>query len=184
MNRLSTSLPLSDGRIAVIRAPVPEDAAELVALNRATALDYGNLIPEPEEVLTDVDAQRSILEDALEARGSGFQLAAFVGEEAAGSVTLFSVGLAKLSHVVELGMAVRPGFKGIGLGRALLGAGLSGAASRTALSKVVLRVLANNEPALRLYKSAGFEEEGRQVNQVRFRDGSFRDVIWMARFLR
>ena len=45
---------------------------------------------------------------------------------------------------------------------------------------VVLEAFADNEPALRLYRRAGFVEEGRMRNYARRADGSFVDAVIMA----
>jgi RimJ/RimL family protein N-acetyltransferase len=178
------SLLLPDGSEVLLRTPRPADAAALVAFNIATAEDYGKLVPEPGEVLSDVGVQREMLEDAEEGAGSSLLLGAFVGEMVAGTVTLFSVGLVKVRHVVELGIAVHPAFRRMGIGSTLLSAALAHAESQPVLEKVVLRVFGDNEPALQLYRSAGFVEEGRQRGQYLFRDGSRHDAVWMAKFLR
>ncbi len=49
------------------------------------------------------------------------------------------------------------------------------------LHKIYLRVFSDNERAVRLYRSLGFEEEGRLRQQV-FKDGVYRDVTLMAIF--
>jgi RimJ/RimL family protein N-acetyltransferase len=174
---------LAGGRVALIRPPRPEDAEALTLFQNAIAEDYGHLVPEPEETLTDVEAQRRLLEDAR-AGTTGLLLAAFLDNRIAGTATLFRVELKKVRHVAELGLAVAPGFKGLGLGRALLGAALGWAAGDgRGLRKIVVRVFADNAPALGLYRSAGFVEEGRQAAHYLFRDGTYRDGIWMAKFL-
>jgi len=50
------------------------------------------------------------------------------------------------------------------------------------LHKIYLRVFAHNDRAYRWYKSLGFVEEGRLKDDVRRRDGTFGDVIIMARY--
>ena len=52
---------------------------------------------------------------------------------------------------------------------------------RLNLRKVSLDVLASNERALAMYRTLGFSEEGRFVDQV-FVDGAEHDVIRMALF--
>ncbi|MBM7646151.1 RimJ/RimL family protein N-acetyltransferase [Scopulibacillus daqui] len=37
--------------------------------------------------------------------------------------------------------------------------------------------------AMHVYKKMGFKEEGRQVNQIRFEDGTYVDDILMAIYL-
>jgi putative acetyltransferase len=168
--------------VVLVRRLVPDDAEALVLLNVECAADYGRLAPEPEEVLTDVDVQRSMLEDEDESR-PGLLLGGFVDGALAGTATLFSTGLAKTRHVAELGLAVRPSFRRLGVGRALLEAVIEDARCRSRLRKIVGRVFADNEPALALYRSLGFVTEGLQRGQYLFRDGTARDSLWLALFL-
>lgn len=48
--------------------------------------------------------------------------------------------------------------------------------------KVLLHVLSTNEPAIALYRGAGFEEEGRLLRQFHL-DGRYVDDLIMARHL-
>jgi UDP-4-amino-4,6-dideoxy-N-acetyl-beta-L-altrosamine N-acetyltransferase len=47
--------------------------------------------------------------------------------------------------------------------------------------KIYLRVLADNERAIASYKKAGFEPEGKSVDDV-FIKNEFRTIVWMAAF--
>ena len=67
-------------------------------------------------------------------------------------------------EVVYLG--VSPGYRGLGLGGALLERAIE-AAARAGGERVVLSVDAANEPALMLYRRFGFGETGRKVAWIR-----------------
>lgn len=71
-------------------------------------------------------------------------------------------------------IAVDPAYRGQGLGRELLDACLADAARRGA-ERLVLEVRETNEPALALYRSAGFTELARR--QRYYRDGSTAVVL-------
>ena len=58
-------------------------------------------------------------------------------------------------------IAVAPRSQGRGLGRALLGALVAEAGSR-GCTQLLLEVRDDNEPAITLYESAGFERQGRR----------------------
>ena len=75
-------------------------------------------------------------------------------------------------------MGVIAGHRGRGLGRALVGAVID-AARRAGLEKIELSVYASNVPALSLYRSVGFVEEGRKVRGRKV-DGRYDDVILMG----
>ncbi len=96
------------------------------------------------------------------------------------------VGLLALSvagyGVAEFAMCVHPGWRGRGVGGALVEAG-GADAGRLGAHKVSLQVWPHNEPALRLYRRHGFVEEGRLRRQYRRRNGELWDAVVMARVL-
>ncbi|WP_235988876.1 GNAT family N-acetyltransferase [Aquibacillus kalidii] len=52
------------------------------------------------------------------------------------------------------------------------------------LEKICLEVFSNNTLGIHLYKRFGFREEGKQINQIRLKDGSHADVVFMSLFLK
>ena len=90
----------------------------------------------------------------------------------------------KLHHHADLGMGFIKSARGLGLGRAILQAGLDWAAAHAEIEKVHLGVFPENTPALTLYRAIGFREEGRQVSFFKQPDGSRRDNIVMGVFVK
>ena len=81
--------------------------------------------------------------------------------------------------VLALGMWVLPERRGQGGGRLLAEAALE---SRPAdVHKIELDVFIDNEAAIGLYRSLGFEEEGVRRDHYRREDGSLRSALIMAR---
>ena len=81
-------------------------------------------------------------------------------------------------HVGVLGMGLLPEFRGQGLGDRLIRQTLA-AARALGLNRVELSVRENNEGAITLYKSAGFEIEGLERNATKV-DGVYENVVLMA----
>jgi RimJ/RimL family protein N-acetyltransferase len=81
--------------------------------------------------------------------------------------------------VLELGMWILPECRGQGGGRLLVEAAL--AAVPADAHKVELEVWPDNEAAIALYRSMGFEQEGLRREHYRRLDGSFRSALIMAR---
>jgi RimJ/RimL family protein N-acetyltransferase len=81
--------------------------------------------------------------------------------------------------VLSLGMWVLPGWRGRGGGRKLVEAAL--AARPQSVHKIELEVFPDNEAALALYRSTGFEQEGLRRDHYRREDGSLRSALLMAR---
>jgi ribosomal protein S18 acetylase RimI-like enzyme len=82
-------------------------------------------------------------------------------------------------HVLHIsGLAVDPGCRRRGVGKALLDAAAAEARARGA-RRLTLRVLAPNEPARRLYERAGYVVEGVMRGEF-FLDGVYVDDVLMA----
>jgi [ribosomal protein S18]-alanine N-acetyltransferase len=79
----------------------------------------------------------------------------------------------------ELSMLVGRGWRGRGVGSALLLAAIDWARDHR-LHKLCLEVFAHNSPAIALYRKTGFVEEGRRARQYRRASGEFWDSIIMG----
>jgi RimJ/RimL family protein N-acetyltransferase len=92
-----------------------------------------------------------------------------------------SIGLrpTEADGVLSLGMWVLPQWRGRGGGRMLVEAAL--AARPPDVHKIELEVFPENEPAIALYRSFGFEREGLRRDHYRRKDGSLRSALIMAR---
>jgi len=85
------------------------------------------------------------------------------------------------SHVGVLGMGVVAGYRGRGIGRQLIGAALAAAQGR--FEQVDLDVYGGNAAAQRLYRGAGFVEQGRKRGGRKV-DGVYDDILLMTRFFK
>lgn len=82
--------------------------------------------------------------------------------------------------VAEFGMALLDGWRGRGLGTGLLRAATDWAIDAGA-HKMSLEVWPHNEPAIGLYRRAGYVEEGRRHRHYRRRNGELWDSLIMGR---
>ncbi len=97
-----------------------------------------------------------------------------------GHLLLDPLPLAQNSHVVSLNIVVHPGATDRGIGRQLLVHAIDWAQRNPAVEKIELRVRAGNARALHLYRTLGFEEEGRLRRRLKLADGSYGDDIIMG----
>ena len=81
--------------------------------------------------------------------------------------------------VLSLGMWILPGRRGEGGGRMLMEAAIAGVPAE--VHKVELEVFPDNEVAIGLYRSFGFEQEGLRRDHHRRDDGSLHSALLMAR---
>jgi putative acetyltransferase len=84
-------------------------------------------------------------------------------------------------HKAELGITVHDDYQNMGIGTALLNHMLDVARLKK-LKKVYLMVNTDNNKAVRMYKKAGFEVEGKLCREICF-NGKYRDEYRMAIFL-
>ena len=89
----------------------------------------------------------------------------------------------RLCHSIEIGLFVKKDYRTKGLGKIMLRAFLAWASQTERLRRVELHVHENNQAALALYRSFGFEIEGRRYHALREDDGTFADDIIMAKML-
>ena len=93
---------------------------------------------------------------------------AFSGEELVGAVSLEFSCKTKTKHkALVIGMYVLPAHRGRGAGRALLGAAIDHAKSRSGTMLLTLTVTQGNEAAIGLYRSLGFEVFGTEPMAIR-----------------
>ncbi len=84
-------------------------------------------------------------------------------------------------HTCEFGMSVLLEFRRQGIGRELVRRILKWADGR-GLGKAELNVFSINLPAIGLYTSMGFAEDGRRENAVGLKSGGFCDLVHMSRY--
>lgn len=90
-------------------------------------------------------------------------------------------GTPKTAHVRYLDMAIRDGYRSLGIGSALMDYSVSWAKER-GLEKIILEVFSSNTPAINLYKKFGFEVEGVNHGAVKLL-GEPADIVQMGLFL-
>jgi len=113
--------------------------------------------------------------------------AALFARTAAGSVVAVAGGqVVGFIHVEvsrhgfgEFGMLVDRGWRGRGVGSALVQAAI-GWARDQGLHKLCLEVFAHNAAAIALYRRSGFVEEGRRIRHYRRANGELWDSIVMG----
>jgi L-phenylalanine/L-methionine N-acetyltransferase len=113
-------------------------------------------------------------------RDGHFPLVACVGGEVVGHLALSVYMNPRTRHSGHFGIAVRDDWQGRGVGTALMEACLGLADNWLNLTRLDLRVYADNAPAIALYEEFGFELEGTH-RRFAFRNGEYVDAHVMAR---
>lgn len=110
--------------------------------------------------------------------GNWPHVVAVVDNKIVGWCDISSIHRQVAEHVGSLGIGVLDGFRGMGIGEALMRAALD-LAKRKGLTRIELTVRENNTRAIELYKKLGFVAEGLHQNAIRI-DGKYENYISMA----
>jgi putative acetyltransferase len=160
-----------------IREARQEDAPLLAAAQRAIARVPGKLASRPDEIHD--DGLRQTIAHLRDPRRGVFLVAERAGS-LVGHAFLESLPLAATAHVVRLTMAVHQGHERQGVGRTLMNELVGWARSSAHVEKVELQVRSSNEPAIALYRSVGFVEEGRKTKRLKIGPNAYLDDVYMA----
>lgn len=86
---------------------------------------------------------------------------------------------ARTHHCTNLGIGVLLEYSGCGIGKAIMTALIDYARGTESIAKIELQVRKENQRAIKLYKSCGFEVEGISKRSL-FIDGEFYDYVHMG----
>jgi RimJ/RimL family protein N-acetyltransferase len=156
-----TTVHLRDGRNATLEWVTEDDASEMIAYLEAISGETDFLTFGPGEFGMTVDQEVVFLRSRADPL-RGMMMKTVVGGEMVGNALLSRSPRQRIRHVAELGLSVRRDFWGAGLGSALCKTVFS-EAKRAGVSRVALKVRADNVRAIRLYERLGFSHEGRLI---------------------
>jgi RimJ/RimL family protein N-acetyltransferase len=172
---------LPNGDELIIRPPVPEDAAGLLASFQRLTGETDYLLFTPAESLElDVASETDYIHTYLD-NPRQMLLLALVKGEIIGSLNVNHSGLHKKAHTAEIGIAVESQWNNMGIGRRLLTAMFRWAEAQQWLHLVYLHVFSTNEKAMQLYRNFGFLECGRLPQGIMQKDGGYVDLVTMYR---
>lgn len=111
------------------------------------------------------------------AEGNVVSVAAFDGDRMVGNCDIFRRTLQDVRHTGVLGIVIVEGYRGVGLGEAMIGTALS-QASKIGAWAIELEVFATNAHARHMYEKLGFATAGVVPKKMQ-RDGMFIDSVQM-----
>jgi L-phenylalanine/L-methionine N-acetyltransferase len=165
-----------------VREATPSDAAALLAHLKALAAEPGINVPlAPDEITTTLEQEKALLAD-IAASERAIMLVAEAEGALVGELSVKAISTRRaVRHVATLGMSVRAGWRGKGVGRALMTEAIAWAET-AGITRIELYVYARNAPAIALYEKLGFAIEGRRRNFIREGDAYLDDLV-MAKLL-
>ena len=158
----------------IIRSINVNDAADVNEMRRQDGVRENTLGLISETVMKSEDFLKN-LDDNFH------MLVAQVEEKVVGISGLSIMKNPRLRHSAIIGISVNKDYQGKGIGKKLMRSMLDLADNWLMLLRVELGVIVDNERAINLYKSFGFEIEGKKRYAV-IRDGEYVDEYIMARY--
>ena len=176
------NITLKDGRNAILRNPQPGDASALIEYMKVTAEETLFILRYPEEISMTVEQEERFLENMLnDARN--LMVMAEVDGEVAGNAAISAVGMRqKIQHRCSVAITLYKKFWNQGIGTALMEL-LLDKAKECGYEQAELEVAKSNERAIALYKKVGFRETGYIWRALKYKDGSYNDLILMVKEL-
>lgn len=175
-------ITLKDGRKCILRNGTEADAKGALDVFILTHEQTDNLLTYPDEITMTVEDQEKYLREKTESENE-IEIVAEVGGRIVGTAGIFCVGdKDKLRHRAEFGISIDGEYRGLGIGKGLTKACIS-CAEKAGYAQIELDVVADNENAIALYKSAGFVEYGRNPRGFRSRHTGWQELVLMRKEL-
>ncbi|WP_042198561.1 GNAT family N-acetyltransferase [Paenibacillus camerounensis] len=164
-----------------IRSAIPGDAKKLSALRLQVDGETEHMDRIPGEDYIDEEGFKAIIEKDTN-HPHNICLAAEMNGQIIGYSRCAGYDLRRFLHKAEFGVGVLKEYWGFGIGRNLLKASIDWADANGITKMILSGVLEMNEPAVRLYKSLGFEIEGLLKQDRILSDGKYYSTYMMARY--
>ncbi|EDL65730.1 GNAT family N-acetyltransferase [Bacillus sp. SG-1] len=159
-----------------------DDAESILDIQRDVITENKYLISLPEEFDKTLDHQRTRIQRILENKRETL-IVAEKDEKVIGFIVFESPNRKRLSHTGSFETMIHRDYRGIGIGKMLISELLTWARENPLIEKVSLGVFSTNKRAISLYKSMGFEEEGRKNKEIKIGEKEYADDILMYKFV-
>ena len=167
------TIPLKDGRTAILRSPMPEqDAADMrqYLLDICGETPYVLGYPEDWGYLT-VEKEQELLQRHLD-DPNGLMIVAEVDGRIAGNCHIgFNLKL-KTYHRGSVAIGLRQVYWNLGIGTAMFREMIDVARQRGSVTQLELEFIEGNSRARALYEKMGFRITGMRPNAIRLKDGT------------
>ncbi|MEM9545921.1 MAG: GNAT family N-acetyltransferase [Bacteroidota bacterium] len=177
----ATKFSIKTGEDIIVRVAELKDARDLLEM-KLEYLKNTNTIPLVEnEYPNSIELEKQLIERLKDEQNSVLLIAEHKGH-LIGNLDLNGNQRSKLFHTGVVGMGIRQGWRGLGVGSALMNALLDWTSTNSHISILWLEVYDSNSAGKMLYEKSGFKECGRIKNF--FQEGdTFIDKITMVRHL-
>ena len=176
--RYNQTVILKNGKEALLRNGDAADGRVVYEVFNAAHAETDYLLSYPDENSFDPEQESQFLEEKTKSPDE-IEIIAIIDGKVVGTAGIEAVGRKhKLRHRAELGISVLKEYWGLGLGKALTKACIQ-CAKEAGYTQVELNVVAENEAAISLYQSLGFEEFGRNPRGFNSRINGYQELVYM-----
>lgn len=171
------------GKEIIIRKAIRQDAKELV--------DFANLVFDTSDTTLTSSGEFRFTEkteaDFIDnmniVSDNSIMLVATHDDKIIGMLGFHGSRFRKNKHTGIFGISIHPLTRNEGIGKILITTLLIWAKEHPIIERVELSAFSHNDNGLHLYRSLGFEEEGRKKKAAKLKDGSYVDMILMNQFV-
>ena len=178
-------IKLKDGRNALLRPPVPDDAETLIDFLKRASAETDFLLRGAEDSVMSVDDERKFIENNRKSENQ-LMICCFVEDNGeyrfAGNCGLGFNSRRKTAHRASIGIAILKEFWGNGIGTALMNEADRAARERGVL-QLELEFIEGNSRARALYEKCGFRIVGVHPDAFRMLDDSLKNEYLMIKKL-
>lgn len=173
---------LKNGKSVTIRKPKVGDAVAIINVMTIADTETLFLARNPGEFCTPVEHEKQIIENVL----ADDDVEWFVAEYENKVIGQCSVGLVKRNaryrHRAEVAFVILKDYCNLGIGGKMMEECIKWC-KKNGVTQIELDVVKNNERALKMYQSFGFEIIGIKENALRYQDGTYADEYLMVKKL-
>lgn len=164
-----------------IRRPTSDDAEKMLEYLRTVGSETDNLTFGADGYPITLEGEKKFLDFMLDSKTSAM-FAAFDGDTIIGNISFSGNAVERLKHRGTIGLSVRRDYWHKGIGTTLLNKAIDFAKNTFGTEVVSLEVRCDNERAISLYETNGFETTGRIPAMMKI-NGKYVDCYTMTRFL-
>lgn len=173
---------LNEGQQLIIRIPEPGDAQGLINQMQTVDGETKFLARESDEFNFTVEQEREFIKNCTNDENIRFLIAELDGRIIANC----SVGLIqnkkRYLHRAAMGIAVMKDYWNKGIGKKMMQECINWCKEK-GVEQLELEVVAQNNRAVSMYKSLGFEIYGTKKHALKYGDGTYADEYYMILFL-
>lgn len=169
---------LANGEMLVLRSLTAQDAPAGLELTKKTSAETRNMSRYPDEVRMSEEQEAAFLQSVLE-NPRALVLGAFLSGQLIGMCSVLPIGpQERLRHRGGLGISVLRAYWHRGVATALMENCIR-AAEEAGIEQIELDVVSTNARARAIYERLGFQIFGLNRRAMKYRDGTYADLILM-----